>query len=359
MINKNCRISYDLFNQMHQSKLTASEIIMLLYLVQIQDQFGHCPGIYYSDLRNKYAKKGHHFAHRTFYDSLKSLSEKKIIVYKKTGKGDYDIDLIKNDFSIENIDDMKNSNDENGNTHDLRYFKVNVEFFGDEFLKLSPVEMILAMDIYRQCVAARSLGDDASGSITFKIENFYHIYSKKLKSYAKNEDEKIQYRTLQVALTKMKKLINVNRVNGLLKIQVKSSAFIKNRHDTLSGIAFAWAKVLIRRYKLSTTTICEMKKMIQNRTFDKSKNEKNRQKATRDLMNTISFLFKRLKKYSNVNAMKIEFEKNFFELIEEKITEYFAELNNSDNVRKWFDRDWNKHCRLITTKLYKEIGEEL
>ena len=354
MKNTNCRISYDLFNQMHQ-KLTASEIIMLLYLVQIQDQFGHCTGIYYCDLKNTYARKGHHFAHRTFYDSLKSLSEKKIIVYKKTGKGDYDIDLIKNDFSIENIDDMKNSNDENGNTHDLRYFKVNVEFFGDEFLKLSPVEMILAMDIYRQCVAARSLGDDASGSITFKIENFYHIYSKKLKSYAKKEDEKIQYRTLQVALAKMKKLINVNRVNGLLKIQVKSSAFIKNRRDTLSGMTFAWAKVLIRRYKLSTTTICEMKKMIQNRTFDKCKNEKNRQKATIDLKNTISFLFKRLKTCSNIYGINIELEKNFFELIEEKIKEYFSEVNNSDNIRKWFDRDWNKHCRIITKKLYREI----
>lgn len=340
---------------MRNQKLTASEIIMLLYLVHIQDQFGHCTGIYYCDLKNTYARKGHHFAHRTFYDSLKSLSEKKIIVYKKTGKGDYDIDLIKNDFSIENIDDMKNSNDENGNTHDLRYFKVNVEFFGDEFLKLSPVEMILAMDIYRQCVAARSLGDDASGSITFKIENFYHIYSKKLKSYAKKEDEKIQYRTLQVALAKMKKLINVNRVNGLLKIQVKSSAFIKNRRDTLSGMTFAWAKVLIRRYKLSTTTICEMKKMIQNRTFDKRKNEKNRQKATIDLKNTISFLFKRLKTCSNIYGINIELEKNFFELIEEKIKEYFSEVNNSDNIRKWFDRDWNKHCRIITKKLYREI----
>lgn len=75
--------------------LTKKEIDFLLFISKYQDDHGHIIGIFYLDVCTAMG-----MSKQTFYNTLRSLAEKRIIAYSHSDQThDFDITILDNDFS--------------------------------------------------------------------------------------------------------------------------------------------------------------------------------------------------------------------------------------------------------------------
>lgn len=92
------KIKNTYIDRMVQSKLSSREIDFILYLARIQDDYGWIHCVYYKDVCEAIG-----ISAQKFYDILRSLQQKGLISYEKSGQVDYRICLIDNDFSTKDF----------------------------------------------------------------------------------------------------------------------------------------------------------------------------------------------------------------------------------------------------------------
>lgn len=326
---KNCRVSFELFSKMLREKMTAAEILTIIYLSKIQKEDGTVEAVHYNDLRDAYAHLGKRFTHKTFYETMHSLEYKKIIKAFQTGRGDWNVKLVDNDFTFENQSDMKNSQKEDGTVADLRYILVNAAMFSSkEFVNLSPLEMLVAMDWYKQCRATSAVSSD-NGTISYRKVNLVASYEK-MGAYSK-DGKQLKISTLIHVIAKLKSLFYINFKDGVYKIQIRNDMKLKTyKSSPVEKLAGSYAKILFRRIGLN-----------------KEKNAKN------DMANMIEMVMKRASKVDCKILLDL------LRRLEHIITECFTEINQNLPKSKWFNRNWNAYKRIITKRIWKNVGKDI
>lgn len=121
----------EIFDCMLKSELSSSEVSLLLWLIQRQDQNGNIFGVHYRTVCD-----GIKISIQTFYTALKGLSDKGFINYVKNHYTDYDVTVKNNTF--------RNNNERRG------YFNITAALFSmEKFHALKAPEKLLLIYIYR------------------------------------------------------------------------------------------------------------------------------------------------------------------------------------------------------------------
>lgn len=148
------RIKYSLLPKLRN--LTNKEMDFFLCIAKVQDISGNIYGVHY-----KYICKKTGMCKQSFYNSLRSLSEKGIITYEKKTESDYDIVILRNDFSY---------------PESFKEGYVNLHrqvFHQKKFQKLKANEKYLLMELLKRTHENRS-------SYQVGVHNFYKIFREML-----------------------------------------------------------------------------------------------------------------------------------------------------------------------------------
>lgn len=125
------KLSNDYIDKMISNHLTSKEIDCLLYIARMQDESGKIYSVYYKEVCEQIK-----ISVQKFYDIIKSLESKNLIMTEKTGTVDIRITLIGNDFT--------NQDYEKG------YYKVvKIDHLSDDFLKLKAGSKLLYLYMQR------------------------------------------------------------------------------------------------------------------------------------------------------------------------------------------------------------------
>lgn len=205
------------FEKIIQANLTSSELNFIVYLSHFQDDTGTIIGVYYKDICEAIK-----ISYQTFYDVLRSLSEKGIISYKKKNYSDWDITILNNDFSYENA--LKEG-----------YISMGHDIFNDpEFYRLKTPEKLLAIHIMRASGAG-------SRRYCIGIEKFYEQYRNVFG---------VTKRVLQGYIKNLRKFFSIGIKDR--KIWVTLLKKVKKNSSKTDREAYSWhiSKVLFRRNKV-------------------------------------------------------------------------------------------------------------
>lgn len=136
------KLKTSLLKKLIEKKVSASELSLLLYCVQRQDNDGLVLGVHYKDYCNDAD-----LCEQSFYNALKGLKDKHIISYTHNSQlKDYDIHIEDHSFPT----NFKKYKDKTG-----QFIKMDASIFSsDSFAVLSANEKLIALDIYRQLVAS-------------------------------------------------------------------------------------------------------------------------------------------------------------------------------------------------------------
>jgi hypothetical protein len=85
---------------MIDKQVSKSELAFLLYVAQFQDSYGTVHSVYYKDVCSAI-----NISIQKFYDILRSLAQKRLIIYQKDNPADFKVHLVGNNF--ENLDFSK------------------------------------------------------------------------------------------------------------------------------------------------------------------------------------------------------------------------------------------------------------
>jgi len=221
------------FEKIIQAGLTSSELNFIVYLSHFQDDTGMIIGVYYKDICEAIK-----ISYQTFYDVLRSLSEKGIISYKKKNYDDWDITILNNDFSYENA--VKEG-----------YINMGLDIFSDpEFFSLKAPEKLLAMHIIRASGAGKR-------RYCISIEKFYEKFKNILG---------VTKRVLQGYIKNLRKFFSIGTKDR--KIWVTLLKRVKKNNSRTDKEAYSWhnSKVLFRRNRVkvseNTKVFKEVKKLM-------------------------------------------------------------------------------------------------
>lgn len=150
------KISSVLLGKMIAGKLSSLEIDFLLLIGRIQDDTGLATGVYYRDVTKKLK-----CSNQQFYNILRSLAQKELIVCRKSSYYDYDIQILENDFS-------------NPEAYQKGYISLKKGMFCEKFRSLKAGEKLLAMELLRrQEIQYRKI---QKNSLCFKVSTVLKIF---------------------------------------------------------------------------------------------------------------------------------------------------------------------------------------
>lgn len=152
------RLRATVLNRILEKKMTAKEFDLFMFLLRYQDDFGKVVGVFHKMVTDEKGMCG-----QSFYSALYSLKEKGIITYKRVCE-DYDIHIIGNEYVAKG---------KKGN--DVQFINLDTQFFYQEvFTALTPNAKLIAIDLYRQLVAANG------GKKRYNRNTFINTYKKKM-----------------------------------------------------------------------------------------------------------------------------------------------------------------------------------
>lgn len=135
--------------------LTRRELDVFFYLVRYQDANGYVPGVHGRTVCDQTG-----ICKQTFYNVLKSLMEKGLIVYEQSFKGDYDVQVLEN---------REYQREERAS-----YVNLNRKIFQDPaFLKMKAKEKLLLLELYYSVSCNR-------GKRVIGLQKFYEKYTQLL-----------------------------------------------------------------------------------------------------------------------------------------------------------------------------------
>ncbi len=150
------KIKLSVINTWTSKELTAAQVNFLIYISHYQDNTGKSIGIYYKD-----TCMALDISVQTFYNIIKSLTDKDVIAVTRASQIDYDIRIIGNDFTDGNF--------KNGYINTNRF-----AFYSKEFLHLKASEKLLVLELMKNTYANK-------GKFVIGMSKFYTQYMEKYK----------------------------------------------------------------------------------------------------------------------------------------------------------------------------------
>lgn len=212
------KIKTSIIAKMLESNLTNAEINFLIEISHYQHENGTAYGVHYGDVAHCVG-----FSHETFYDVLRSLANKNLIRYEKTGHNDYDVTIVGNWFHFSS---GSKNNGYISTGHDL--------FFDPHFLALKSNEKLIAMYLIG------AVGVDGKKTYHKKIDDFYEFFMSKLK---------IKKITLMRYMRNLKKFFVIRAMNDVINITPGESIAKWNAPKDVDALADHLMKTAIRRDK--------------------------------------------------------------------------------------------------------------
>lgn len=170
------KIKYCVLEKLIKSKVTNSELKVLIKMSQYQDDAGNVLGVYYKDYASQNLKKDSVTkklgikSNETFYRAIRGLQQKGIISVTKDSYGDRNIKILDNDFTDKSFKtgyvSMK---------HDIFY---NIAFF-----RMKANEKLMAMEFMK--ITFSGEGHHKIGSKKFfdKYTKMFDVSEQKIRKY--------------------------------------------------------------------------------------------------------------------------------------------------------------------------------
>jgi len=158
------KLKLSIFEKLIAFSITRTELDLFLLCLRYQDDTGRVVGVHHREI----CKEGN-MCEQSFYDALRSLKEKNLILYKRAN-GDYDITILDNDFLEKKFKGQ--------------YINLHHGLFESEnFWNLSVNEKLLVLDLFRQCQAGT--GRKVIGKKKFyeKYMNVFRVCKKTISKY--------------------------------------------------------------------------------------------------------------------------------------------------------------------------------
>lgn len=220
------KIKYALLEKL--LKLTNKEVDFLLYVGRYQDDYGRVTGLYYRDVCS-----GADMCKQTFYDTLRSLEEKSVIIYNHSDlTSDFDLTILDNDFSYPSA--CKEG-----------YINLNRKVFNSQsFKKLKAKEKLLLLLFL-------GITHENSSSYQIGTVKFYKKYMALLD---------VTKRVLRGYLHSLKKFFSIGVKDGKYYITYLASIFNPRRPETEEAQKqYHLVKVNCRRNKVKNAEPREIK----------------------------------------------------------------------------------------------------
>lgn len=259
-------------DRMVQSKLSSREIDFILYLARIQDDYGWIHCVYYKDVCEAIS-----ISVQKFYDIMRSLQQKGLILYEKSGQVDYRICLTDNDFS--------------NNDFTCGYLKVSEhDFQSEKFTALKAGSKLLYLYMQRFTKGKHML-----------VQNFYEEFCRLFQRKRKS---------IQIYIHELKK-------NFLLFISKKRNKAYNYEMTMKNSTVLMFDKVRVPHEK--SGYFDNIKRLI-NINFSNAMPEKNADRVVNDII-------------SMMDSKKSERYKNFVKLLKQAITDSLDQQRNEGKPR--------------------------
>ena len=193
------QLAYDTLLKLNS--VSEMEMNFFLQCVRYQDEHRRVIGVYYKEFMQVLGMK----SKQTFYNVLRSLSEKNLLSYTQNVKGDFDIYLENRTFSQQKTPD---------------YIDLNkVLFQSKEFFKMKAHEKYMLLDLMRSTALNR-------GMRVISVKEFYHKYCNILQ---------VSKRMIQVYLQTLRKYFSVHIKDGKYYIKFLGGKLFQKPTKSIKG----------------------------------------------------------------------------------------------------------------------------
>jgi hypothetical protein len=183
------------------NNVSRTEMNIFLQCVRYQDEEGQVVGAYYKYFMDLLGFK----SKQTFYNVLRSLSEKKLLSYTQNVKGDYDIHVENQAYVHQEKPD---------------YIDLNkVIFQSKEFFRLKAHEKYMLLDLMRSTALNK-------GIRVIRVEEFYQKYCKALQ---------VSKRIIQIYLQTLRKYFSVRIKDGKYFIKFLGGKLFEKPKRAIKG----------------------------------------------------------------------------------------------------------------------------
>lgn len=183
------------------NNVSRTEMNIFLQCVRYQDEEGQVVGAYYKYFMDLLGFK----SKQTFYNVLRSLSEKKLLSYTQNVKGDYDIHVENQAYVHQEKPD---------------YIDLNkVIFQSKEFFRLKAHEKYMLLDLMRSTALNK-------GIRVIRVEEFYQKYCKALQ---------VSKRIIQIYLHTLRKYFSVHIKDGKYYIKFLGGKLFEKPKRAING----------------------------------------------------------------------------------------------------------------------------
>ena len=183
------------------NNVSRTEMNIFLQCVRYQDEEGQVVGAYYKYFMDLLGFK----SKQTFYNVLRSLSEKKLLSYTQNVKGDYDIHVENQAYLHQEKPD---------------YIDLNkVIFQSKEFFRLKAHEKYMLLDLMRSTALNK-------GIRVIRVEEFYQKYCKALQ---------VSKRIIQIYLHTLRKYFSVRIKDGKYFIKFLGGKLFEKPKRAIKG----------------------------------------------------------------------------------------------------------------------------
>ena len=183
------------------NNVSRTEMNIFLQCVRYQDEEGQVVGAYYKYFMDLLGFK----SKQTFYNVLRSLSEKKLLSYTQNVKGDYDIHVENQAYVHQEKPD---------------YIDLNkVIFQSKEFFRLKAHEKYMLLDLMRSTALNK-------GIRVIRVEEFYQKYCKALQ---------VSKRIIQIYLRTLRKYFSVHIKDGKYYIKFLGGKLFEKPKRAIKG----------------------------------------------------------------------------------------------------------------------------
>lgn len=160
------KIKLDILDKLINHNVTSTEINLMIYLSHYQNDHGYVLGVYYKDVC-----KSIQSTPQTYYESLKSLEKKGLIIISKNHYGDCNIIIVDNDFSYPGAYQEGYIN----TGHNL--------FYDNKFYKLKAKEKLIAMYILKVAGAGRGSYHIGTEKLYLKFAKLFGVTKRAIQNY--------------------------------------------------------------------------------------------------------------------------------------------------------------------------------
>lgn len=157
------KISY--VKKMFEVGLTSKEIDFIMYLALSQDHTGLVRGVYY-----KTVSEAIDVSYPEFYQIIRDLSEKQMIIAEKKHRIDWDVQLVDNKFDYPEA-------------YAEGYVKISAMFTQESFRRLKAGSKMLALEFMRLSAASRASVRISKTRLYEKYCDMLHVQRRMIRTY--------------------------------------------------------------------------------------------------------------------------------------------------------------------------------